>query len=192
MGHLALRTPLAQIAKPRIQPIGEQIIIQCIQPDSVGSIIIPDSVKAITKTGDSSLVDQLNFVEANVIACGPGKRGKGVVFIEHARVFLMQLVDNISASLDDETRDYSWMPDQAMSEAKRILKLADNETGRLSLIVKPGDRILFHPSVQRFDREIDPESIGLPANSGRCFIIREDSVLGIIEGAPQPASAGAS
>ena len=160
-----------------IHPIGEQIIIQCIQPEAVGSIIIPDSVKAITKTGESSLVDQLNFVEANVIACGPGKRGKDET-----------LVRDLAKKLDQLA-----MHDQgAVEGTQALLDRANDPNARQPLIVKPGDRILFHPSVQRFDREIEPESIGLPANSGRCFIIREESVLGIIESAPHPTVAGAA
>ena len=163
-----------------INPIGEQIIIQCIQPESVGSIIIPDSVKAITKTGESSLVDQLNFVEANVIACGPGKRGKDETLVADMADLLRLFIDPES----DVMVPYD--------SVRQLLARAEDPNARQPLIVKAGDRILFHPSVQRFDREIEPESIGLPANSGRCFIIREDSVLGIIESAPQPASAGAA
>src|ERR1700679_2476927 len=153
MGHLALRTPLAPVAKPRIEPIGEQLIIQCNPPEAVGSIIIPDAAKRITHQGteegpgtgseemqyvnrwlfeditesmkriasgipispaDMELLkdlairankwilpktetgiipssgEGLNFVEATVIACGPGKRGRDetlvaemVIALEH-------------------------------------------------------------------------------------------------------------
>jgi hypothetical protein len=58
---------------------------------------------------------------------------------------------------------------------------ADNPDTLIPLQVKPGDRILYHPSVQSFDRRIPAELLGLPSTE-ECYICNEQtSVLAILE-----------
>jgi co-chaperonin GroES (HSP10) len=105
----------------------------------------------------------LNFVEAEVIAVGPGRRAYDPLLMQDARDFFLAFAEDstIQVPYDDFLERFS--------------------VCRQPLSVKPGDRILYHPAVQRFDREIDPESVGLPAGE-RCFIINEmTSVLAVIE-----------
>ena len=161
-----------------IHPLGEQIIIRTIKPDSVGSIIIPDSAKAITKSGESSLTNQLNFVEAEVIAVGPGKRSKDPGFAAEVTKFLRCLLLDIEQSRSRKVEHLMITEDVPFVET--LLARAENHH-REPLTVKPGDRILYHPAVQKFDRQIDPELIGLRSGEGECFIIREESVLAILE-----------
>lgn len=149
-----------------IKPLGEQIIIRTLKPDSIGSIIIPDSAKAITKTGESSLTNQLNFVEAEVIAVGPGKR------MHDDKTLISDLAYGLQQAMAGMIHSKS---------VERLLDRAERSYVRMPMIVKPGDRILFHPSVQKFDRQIEPEWIGLKSGEGDCFIIREESVLAILD-----------
>lgn len=149
-----------------IRPLGEQIIIRTIPQSEVGSILIPDSAKGITMMGDKGASDAVHFVEAEVIAVGPGKRMKGDP----------TLIDDLVRKLDQLA-----MHDQGAVEGTQALIDRAQKCERIAPLVKPGDRILYHPAVQRFDREIDPESIGLPAGE-RCFIVSElTSVLAVIE-----------
>jgi co-chaperonin GroES (HSP10) len=165
-------TPVIQTRM--IRPLGEQIIIRTIPPLSVGSIIVPDSAKGITMMGDKGASDAVHFVEAEVIAVGPGKRGKD------RRVFdeMVRILEGWNAAADFDAAT-GFMLDLPIPVDK-LLELAKRDY-RIPPLVKPGDRILYHPAVQRFDREIDPESIGLPAGE-RCFIVSEmTSVLAVIE-----------
>ena len=158
------RQAISKRAHRMIHPLGEQIIIRTIKPDSVGSIIIPDSAKAITKTGESSLTNQLNFVEAEVIAVGPGKRQRGDA----------TLLDDLVRKVDQLA-----MHNQGAVEGVQSLLDRAKRTTRIPMNVKPGDFIFFHPAVQQFDREIPPELIGLDPTKGKCYIIREDSILAV-------------
>jgi co-chaperonin GroES (HSP10) len=112
----------------------------------------------------------LNFVEAEVIAVGPGKLGHDSTILEELALML-ELGRSASVDLGNEPE---------LSRVNELVMRA-RYPQRQPLSVKPGDRILYHPAVQRFDREIDPESVGLPAGE-RCFIISEmTSVLAVIE-----------
>jgi co-chaperonin GroES (HSP10) len=146
----------------QIRPLGEQIIIRVIPPLSVGSIIIPDSAKGSTHQGEKG--DLVHFVEAEVIAVGPGKRGKDSRLTQDMADLLRAFQEDSTAQLDVEP----------------LLERFDR--GELiPLQVKPGDRILYHPSVQSFDRKIPAELLGLPATE-ECYICNEmTSVLAVLE-----------
>ncbi len=63
----------------------------------------------------------------------------------------------------------------------RIAQQANEENDIIPLQVKPGDRILYHPAVQSFDRKIPAELLGLPATE-ECYICNEmTSVLAVLE-----------
>jgi co-chaperonin GroES (HSP10) len=148
-----------------IRPLGEQIIIRVFPPSSVGSIIIPDSAKGSTHQGEKG--DLVHFVEAEVVAVGPGKR-------RHDR----RLLDQCLVLIEAITR--SWDQQTVQNRAEVLLARAQ-QSPTIPLQVKPGDRILYHPAVQSFDRRIDPELLGLPA-SEECYICNEQtSVLAILE-----------
>ena len=217
-----------------IKPLGEQIIIRLLPPDSVGLIIIPDSAKRITQQGtndgpgsgsnelqyvnrwlfedmtesmkrisagtpisdeDMELLKDLvhranrsilpktatgiipsngagvNFVEAEVIAVGPGKRKRDPGLLNDlAWALQLQKLDLL------ETRQYN-----------SVLNRALHPELREPLIVKPGDRILYHPAVQAFDRRIDADVLGF--SEGEFFIIREESVLAILDSETEAAAA---
>jgi co-chaperonin GroES (HSP10) len=214
-----------------IQPLGEQIIIRTIPPDSVGSVLIPDTAKSITMMGskpgvkvDAYVVDAdlfkgaldvmrgvrrrdlqdlirraekaptvaprdnpgdaVHFVEAEIVAVGPGKRQKGDPQLVRD---LWDALLCMFAGLEKE-----------VPEVRRHLleERVETQGRRIRPLVKPGDRILYHPAVQRFDREIthlmfqstppegsEPaEQVYSNGHSGsRYFIIREESVLAVIE-----------
>jgi co-chaperonin GroES (HSP10) len=125
--------------------------------------ILPRAAKAIPNTSGEAI----NFVEAEIMAVGPGKR-----------VHDPQLLRDMVAMLSD------WRMGLRISE---FAGLDDRTTALLGkfcahqrqpLSVKPGDRILYHPAVQRFDREITHLMNDEPER--RWFIIREESVLGIV------------
>ena len=144
-----------------IQPLGEQIIIKVITKEEVGGIIIPDQARGATMLGEKGAEDAVHFVEAEVVAVGPGKRGKGDP----------KLVDDMHDALSRLFFDrQAFIGDFATMEAR-----FRNRTARIPLAVKPGDRILYHPAVISFDREVD--GIG----EGKHYIIREDSVLAVLE-----------
>jgi co-chaperonin GroES (HSP10) len=159
----------------QIRPLGEQVIIRVLQPESVGSIIIPDSAKGSTHQGEGGSL--VHFVEAEVVAVGPGKRGNGNP----------TLMDEIVKALQ-ETRHlmYSGEGDGAMrvdcsAKVSRLILQYEYRYAPIPLQVKPGDRILYHPAVQRFDRKIDPALIGLP-DTEECYIVSEmTSVLAVLE-----------
>lgn len=155
-----------------IHPLGEQIIIRTLPPDRVGSIIIPDAAKTISKVGKEDPTSAINFVEAEVIAVGPGKRQKGDP----------TLIDDLVRKLDQLA-----MHDQgAVEGTQALIDRAANRNNRIEPIVKPGDKILYHPAVQSYDRDItDIVSAALEngnaLNGSRYFIIREGSVLAVLE-----------
>jgi hypothetical protein len=61
------------------------------------------------------------------------------------------------------------------------LRRASDKNHCIPLQVKPGDRILYHPSVQSFDRKIPAELLGLPSTE-ECYICNEQtSVLAILD-----------
>lgn len=151
-----------------IRPLGEQIIIRTIPPSLVGSIIIPDSAKGQNHMGEKG--DFVHFVEAEVIAVGPGRRVKGDPDLFLELVDCLQRWHDVSHSAP-------------FSDTCELLERAKNSLhGVIPPQVKPGDRILYHPAVQRFDRKIDPLLLGLvPEGDEEYFIIREESVLAILE-----------
>jgi co-chaperonin GroES (HSP10) len=150
-----------------IKPLGEQIIIKALPPDRVASIIIPDSAKAITKTGESSLTNQLNFVEAEVIAVGTGKRAHDPGLVDE----LIELLGYFHAPLAHSRSPHPTRIANALHRARKH--------HRVPFSVKPGDRILFHPSVQKFDRKIEPHLLGF--SEGEFYIIREESILAVLD-----------
>lgn len=210
-----------------IRPLGEQIIIRLITPDSIGSIIIPDSAKGITLTGTgnpheakeatdylvnaglfeelvstlkedsraaspakqqswrqelaarlekarsmplpSNLGNAVHFVEAEVIAVGPGRRGRDETVFADMLYLLQQYFGSGHGGIS---------PSRA--EINALIARAEDQNARQPPMVKVGSRIWFHPAVQRFDREIEPSLIGLPEGN-RCFIIREESILAVLE-----------
>ncbi len=160
-----------------IKPLGEQIIIRTFPPDCIGSIIIPDSAKGITQKGSKGDMDAVHFVEAEVIAVGPGKRVQDrALFYEMA-----QLIAQWQRGL--RIAEFGGLKDQTESLLDRVC----NEGKRVPPIVKPGDRILYHPAVQRFDRDITDLMVKLlnlnaeDLAGSQYFIIREESVLAVIE-----------
>jgi co-chaperonin GroES (HSP10) len=149
----------------QIRPLGEQIIIRVIPPLSVGSIIIPDSAKGSTHQGEKG--DFVHFVEAEVVAVGPGRLGKDPTLLTEMAAVLEGLYNGLLAS----------------PFRMRVPALLERATvnARIPLQVKPGDRILYHPSVQSFDRKIPAELLGLPATE-ECYIVSEQtSVLAVLD-----------
>lgn len=150
-----------------IQPLGEQIIIKVITQEKVGGIIIPDDARSATMLGSKGAEDAVSFVEAEVIAVGPGRRAKGDKHLVHDLWnFLLG-----HPTLEGELAKAKNNPDVQRNLGERV----HNQNERLPLAVKPGDRILYHPAVISFDREVD--GIG----KGKHYIIREDSVLAVLE-----------
>lgn len=157
-----------------IKPLGEQIIIKALPPDSIGSIIIPDSAKAITKTGESTLTNQLNFVEAEVIAVGTGKRAKDPGL-------LADLVDALEYLNERRGMPIGFHCDGLPLRRVNVESILERarKHHRIPFSVKPGNRILFHPSVQKFDRKIDSHLLGF--SEGEFYIIREESILAVLD-----------
>ena len=151
-----------------IRPLGEQIIIRVFPPSSVGSIIIPDSAKGSTHQGEKG--DLVHFVEAEVVAVGPGRRGKDSKLIEH-------LTDCCKTWMNAQETDHAQL---ALNTYELIMR-SENRDSPIPLQVKPGDRILYHPAVQSFDRKIPAELLGLPTTE-ECYICNEmTSVLAVLE-----------
>jgi co-chaperonin GroES (HSP10) len=117
--------------------------------------------------------DAINFVEAEVIAVGPGKRRKDSrLFDEMVRIVegWFQATDFDAATGFMLSLDWPAIHGRIRQEAAPI-----------PLQVKPGDRILYHPAVQSFDRKIPAELLGLPATE-ECYICNETtSVLAVLE-----------
>ncbi len=158
-------SPAATLESQRqIRPLGDQIIIRVLLPKSVGSIIIPDSAKGSTHQGEKG--DFVHFVEAEVIAVGPGKRG-----------FDPMLMDDLTDCL----RLFCACIEPEEEYLTSTMGRARNRNFLIPLEVKAGDRILYHPAIQSFDRKINPELLGLKPEEGDCYIIGEHSVLGILD-----------
>jgi co-chaperonin GroES (HSP10) len=158
-------TGATSVIQRQIRPLGEQIIIRVLPPLSVGSIIIPDSAKGSTHQGEKG--DLVHFVEAEVVAVGPGKRGNGDP----------TLIDDLVWKVDQlAMHDHG-----AVEGTQALIDRASNRYAPIPLQVKPGDRILYHPAVQSFDRRIPAELLGLPATE-ECYICNEmTSVLAVLE-----------
>lgn len=161
-----------------IHPLGEQIIIRTLPPDRVGSIIIPDAAKTISKVGKEDPTSAINFVEAEVIAVGPGKRLTGDETLVSDLLYALDFVwdhQNNNAACDGYP-----------SRIADLHRRAVNRCARLPPLVQPGDKILYHPAVQTYDRDItDIVSAALDngndLNGSKYFIIREGSVLAVLE-----------
>ncbi len=155
-----------------INPLGNQLIIRAIPQESWRGIIIPQTAQAATVMGDKGAEDSVHFVEAEVIAVGPGKRRKGdpdvVAEMAHMLRCLLGQTD-------------SRLPLPAMPEQCRaLIERAENRSAYLEPFVKPGDRVLYHPAVQKFDRRIDGALIGRN-DDGQYFIVGEHSIMAVIE-----------
>lgn len=156
-----------------IYPLGEQIIIKTLPQSSVGSIILPDSAKGITKQGDDG--QAVHFVEAEVIAVGPGKRLNGDKALMDD---LVEAIRRLSAAEDDLL-----ICTFSTIDSDGLLQRSQNGHQRQALSVKPGDRIVFHPAVQKFDRDItDFLSDGTEPLGTKYYLISEErSALAVIE-----------
>jgi len=154
-----------------IQPLGEQIIIRTLPVGEIGSIIVPDTAQSTTLMSDGDPQKAVHFVEAEVIATGPGKRMKGDP----------KLLGELAYAFDQTTREngrriYSRL------EIEALLLRAENGHHRVPLSVKPKEKILYHPAVQKFDRDITAlMTDGSEPIGTRYYIIREESVLAVIE-----------
>lgn len=150
-----------------IQPLGNQIIIRTLPPVAWKGIIIPDSVKkSATITGDKGAEDAAHFVEAEVLAVGPGER-----------VHDSTLVDDLAFALQ-YVRGRADAPGDVVINYDALVERAKNP-GRVALSVKAGDRVLYHPAVQKFDRQIDGQALGF--GDGDFYIIGEHSILAVLE-----------
>jgi co-chaperonin GroES (HSP10) len=155
-----------------INPLGNQLIIRTIPQESWRGIVIPQTARGATITGDKGAEDAAHFVEAEVIAVGPGKRRKGdpdvIAEIAHMlRCFIGQT---------DARLPLPGMVDQC----RALIERAENRTAFLEPFVKPGDRVLYHPAVQKFDRQIDGAMIGYE-DGFDYFIVGEHSIMAVIE-----------
>jgi co-chaperonin GroES (HSP10) len=168
--------------RARIQPLGEQIIIRTIPQNSVGSILIPDSAKGITMMGEKGAMDAVHAVEAEVIAVGPGKRQKGdMKLVEDFVTLVTEANENVNARMRGDGSDRRrWC--QIEDDITRLILRAGSRNARIPPLVKPGDHILYHPAVQKFDRDITHVmENGNEISGSKYFMIREDSVLAVID-----------
>lgn len=115
----------------------------------------------------------IHFVEAEVMAVGTGIRARDPHLVEECaawfdRYFAGVPIDKVHLALIE-------------SDIARTLLARARNGHREPFLVKPGDRILYHPSVQKFDRQIPAEWMGLEPGEGDVFIIREESVLAILD-----------
>jgi co-chaperonin GroES (HSP10) len=164
-------SPAPTLESQPLRPLGEQVIIRVIPPSSVGSIIIPDSAKGSTHQGSKG--DLVHFVEAEVVAVGPGKRGKG------DQTLIDDMADLMRRWCEPATPGNRW--EDIVRDSRPLLQRAENRNALIPLQVKRGDRILYHPAVQSFDRKIPAELLGLPATE-ECYICNEmTSILAILE-----------
>lgn len=151
-----------------INPLGNQLIIRAIPQESWRGIVIPQTARSATMTGAKGGEDAVHFVEAEVIAVGPGKRRKGDPDLVADLVYALQLV-----------RGRNTGPNVAV-DYEALIERAENRTAFLEPSVKPGDRVLYHPAVQKFDREIDGAMIGR-ADDGKYYIVGEHSIMAVLE-----------
>ena len=118
----------------------------------------------------------IHFVAAEVMAVGTGIRAKDPGLFDSLVAALKEACDFIDDPQDGGIHT-------ASATADRLREVADRACNghREPFLVKPGDRILYHPSVQKFDRQIPAEWMGLEPGEGDVFIIREESVLAILD-----------
>ncbi len=147
-----------------IQPLGNQIIIRTLPPESWKGIIIPDSSRGSTIVGAKGAEDAVHFVEAEVIAVGPGMQSKGDLHLADDMAYALQ-----RAVIGELPRE----------EYDRLLDRAEHRYERIPVSVKPGDRVLYHPAVKSFDREIDGEQLGF--GKGDFYICGEHSIMAVLE-----------
>jgi hypothetical protein len=136
--------------------------------------VLPKGTRGIPQSSG----DVINFVEAEVIAVGPGKRGKDTGLLELLADALNYYVEPPRARTDmhDDAEFYRLK----MERNRDLIRRARNNSP-IPLQVKPGDRILYHPSVQSFDRRIPAELLGLPTTE-ECYIVNEQtSVLAVLD-----------
>jgi co-chaperonin GroES (HSP10) len=152
-----------------ITPLGEQIIIRKIPiADTLNGIVLPDSAKRSTMMGSAGAQDAVHFVQAEVIAVGPGKRAKGDP----------ELIPHMITGLRDAAEWIANNHDRNPLFVEQLYELARKagKVERVPLLVKPGDKILYHPSVETFDRKLEQFR-----DDGDYYIILENSVLAVIE-----------
>jgi co-chaperonin GroES (HSP10) len=143
-----------------IRPIKNQILIRPILEDKFSSgsaLVIPDSAKKSTVQGsDGSMV---NFVKAEVIAVGPGRRRVDSDLLPEVVATLERVLSNNGPLTNARIRE--------------LLKRIADPVELIPLDVKPGDTILYHPSVRNFDRSVDVDGV-------EHFLIGEHSLLAIV------------
>lgn len=167
-----LSTPSETGSQTRsIRPLGDQLIIKVIPQESWKGILIPDSAKGPTITGEKGSEDAVHFVQAEVIAVGPGSRSKGDPKLIPA---IVSALHDAAAMIDGPGPELH-ADDELVDRLMGLAALASVEDRRLPLTVSPGDLILYHPAVQKFDRRV--EGLG----DGEYYIIGEHSVLAILE-----------
>jgi co-chaperonin GroES (HSP10) len=128
--------------------------------------VLPRAAKAIPNTSGEAI----NFVEAEVMTVGPGKRVHDLTLLRDMAALLADW--RFALRISDFTSN-----SDLNGETEALLgRFCAHQ--RQPLSVKPGDHILYHPAVQRFDREITHLMNDEPER--RWFIIREESVLGIV------------
>ncbi len=157
-----------------IKPLGNQLIIRTIPQESWRGIIIPQTARGATITGDKGAEDAAHFVEAEVIAVGPGKRRKGDPDL------VADMAGVLRSLLVASSADKAWNDEYVARQARGMVDRAENRTAFLEPLVKPGDRVLYHPAVQKFDRQIDGALIGRDDDS-QYFIVGEHSIMAVIE-----------
>ena len=166
-----------------IQPLGNQIIIRTLPPESWKGIIIPATAQAATITGDKGAEDAVHFVEAEVLAVGPGERVHDSKLVDDLVYALRKvrgyIVDHkIPFTLEASTRALADLTGLLVDcDDARLIERAHNP-GRVALSVKAGDRVLYHPAVQKFDRQIDGRALGL--GDGDLYIVGEHSIMAVL------------
>lgn len=135
--------------------------------------LIRRAEKAPTVAPRDNPGDAVHFVEAEVVAVGPGKRVRDSRLCEDLltalnALFMCSQVGSQNHTITDEVFD---------SLCARV----QFKGRRQPILVKPADKILYHPAVQRFDREITHLMNGDGSPGSKYFIIREESVLAVIE-----------
>ncbi len=158
-----------------IQPLGDQIIIKTIPEESVGSIVVPDSAKRISHQGADGEV--VHSVEAEVIAVGSGARLKGdKTLVSDFGDICREWVEHWAGLGVTDKGDL-------IQRTDGVLQRAENGHHRAELQVKPGDRVIFHPAVQSFDRDVTHLlADGSEPLGTRYYLISEErSALAVIE-----------
>ncbi len=73
--------------------------------------------------------------------------------------------------------------DEIRLRARTILKRSHDHSEVIPIDVKPGDKILYHPSVRNFDRSVYLDGV-------EHFIIGEHSLLAVVEEKPSGENLG--